>query len=115
MVNFRNIHEGGEFIVQQVVVVDMAGIRINENLFGKGGADPHEHPAVDLAAGLNRVQDHAGIMNINNFVDFNLHGSDREFAHYLYLGVSYFQHDLFYHDLVTLEPVIWTRSHNFWD
>ena len=40
-----------------------------------------------------------------NFVDFNLHGSDREFAHYLYLGVSYFQHDLFYHDLVTLEPV----------
>ena len=48
-----------------------------------------------------------------NFVDFNLHGSDREFAHYLYLGVSYFQHDLFYHDLVTLEPVKYDTARNF--
>jgi len=48
-----------------------------------------------------------------NFVDFNLHGSDREFAHYLYLGISYFQHDLFYHDLVTREPVEYDTGRNF--
>ena len=32
-----------------------------------------------------------------NFFDFNLHGSDKLFTPYLFLGVGYIKYDLFYH------------------
>ena len=33
-----------------------------------------------------------------NFFDFNLHDQDLDFSPYVYLGLNYFQYDLFYTD-----------------
>src|SRR5699024_5703794 len=45
----RVVHEGGELVVQQVVVQGPAGLFIEEELLAEGVADAHGHAAVDLS------------------------------------------------------------------
>ena len=40
-----------------------------------------------------------------NYIDFNLHGGERLWSPYLFLGIGYIRYDLFYHDPLTLENV----------
>ena len=47
-----------------------------------------------------------------NFVDFNLHGSDKLLTPYLFLGVGYIKYDLFYHDPNTLENIDYAKGSN---
>ena len=47
-----------------------------------------------------------------NFVDFNLHGSDKLFTPYLFLGVGYIKYDLFYHDPKTFENIEYAKGSN---
>ena len=47
-----------------------------------------------------------------NFFDFNLHGSDKLFTPYLFLGVGYIKYDLFYHDPKTFENIEYAKGSN---
>ena len=47
-----------------------------------------------------------------NFFDFNLHGSDKLFTPYLFLGVGYIKYDLFYHDPKTFENIDYAKGSN---
>ena len=47
-----------------------------------------------------------------NFFDFNLHGSDKLFTPYLFLGVGYIKYDLFYHDPKTFENIEYAKDSN---
>ena len=47
-----------------------------------------------------------------NFFDFNLHGADKLFTPYLFLGVGYIKYDLFYHDPNTFENIEYAKGSN---
>tara|TARA_B100000925_G_scaffold107185_1_gene79048 strand:+ start:1504 stop:2199 length:696 start_codon:yes stop_codon:yes gene_type:complete len=47
-----------------------------------------------------------------NFVDFNLHGIDKLFTPYIFMGVGYIKYDLFYHNPKTFESIFYADGSN---
>ena len=47
-----------------------------------------------------------------NFVDFNLHGIDKLFTPYIFMGVGYSKYDLFYHNPKTFESIFYADGSN---
>tara|TARA_B100000941_G_C28444720_1_gene521663 strand:- start:395 stop:1090 length:696 start_codon:yes stop_codon:yes gene_type:complete len=47
-----------------------------------------------------------------NFIDFNLHGSDKLLTPYLFFGVGYIKYNLFYHDPNSLKSIDYGKGSN---
>ena len=52
----------------------------------------------------NQIMEFSAGMEFN-FYDFNLHGSEKKIAPYLFLGAGLIRYDLFYHEPNTLETM----------
>ena len=70
--DIRHIDNRWYFIIQKIIVIYLAGFRIDLDLLVKTGGNSHGHTAVDLALGRFGIEDDAGIMDIDDFVDLHL-------------------------------------------
>ena len=66
-----NIQGRWDLILGKIPVVDNPGFVIHHHFLEEGRADPHGHTPLDLSLGRDRVNDHAGIVNIDDVVDVN--------------------------------------------
>ena len=77
----------------------------------------NDYNPVDFARFLRRYRFRNPILEFSggvefNFVDFDLHGNDKLFSPYLFLGIGYLKYDLFYHEPVTLQNVAYAKGSN---
>ena len=70
------VHHGGQLVVQQVVVQGLAGLFVEQQLFGKAVADAHGHTAMDLCLRQGGVDEAAAVMDIDDaFQRYLAHGN----------------------------------------
>ncbi len=67
------VHEGGELVVQQVVVQGLAGLVVELQLLAEAVADGHGHAAVDLGLRQRRVDEGPQSWTFTMFSSFTLH------------------------------------------
>ena len=60
------VHEGGQLVVQQVVVQGPAGPLVEEQLLAQAVADAHGHAAVDLGLRQGGVDEGAAVVDVDD-------------------------------------------------